>query len=293
MAKTGNADQLGTAEGALMSRAIHSKFAEDPILDDFWAIELLAPENRARIEAATDPKEVEVTAGFDASPVFALGVSSLRYAEDAAERCAREGIGQYLILGAGFDTFALRRGDLRDRLRVFEVDHPDVQALKRSRIEQSTREPVVLPTFVPVDFEVTSFAAQIAESDFDREHPALLSWLNTIPYLTEEATTSTLEEIHSVLAPQSRIVLNYGPDVSLTPDQEAFLADLLEVVSATGEPHRSRFKPEAFEGLLVNLGFRIVEHLTEADLTERYFADRRDGLRPGVPGRIVTAERQL
>lgn len=292
MAKTGTGKQLGTAEGAIMSRAIHSRFAEDPILDDFWAIELLGAESRARIEAATGPHDVEVTPGFDASPIFALGVASLRYAEDEVERCAKGGIGQYLILGAGFDTFVLRRADLSKLVAVYEVDHPDVQALKRARIAAATRKPAALPTFVPVDFEITSFAAEIAKSPFDGNRPAVLSWLNTIPYLTEEATVATLREIHAVLAPGSRLVLNYGADVALTPEQAAFIARLQQVVTAAGEPTRSRWKPDAFAETLTDLGFDIIEHATEVDLTERYFEKRSDGMKPGVPGRIITAERR-
>jgi methyltransferase (TIGR00027 family) len=292
MAKTGSGEQLGTAEGAIMSRAIHAKFAEDPILDDFWAIELLAPENRQRIEASTGAKDVEVTPGFDASPIFALGVASLRYAEDEVERCVRSGIDQYLILGAGFDTFALRRGDLSELVRVYEIDHPDVQALKRARVASAGRRPGSLPIFVPVDFETTSFAAEIGKSDFDGSRQAVLSWLNTIPYLSEEATVATLTEIQTVLAPGSRVVVNYGPDVALTPEQAAFLARLLQVVSTTGEPTRSRWKPNDFVEMIADIGFDVVEHVTEADLTARYFEGRQDGSRPGVPGGIITAERR-
>ena len=292
MAKTGSGEQLGTAEGAIMSRAIHAKYADAPILDDFWAIELLTRENRERIETSTSPNDLEVTPGFDASPVFALGVASLRYAEDEVERSVADGINQYLILGAGFDTFALRRADLCKRVQVYEVDHPDVQELKRERVAVATRTPASLPSFVPVDFEVTSFAAEIAKSDFDPTRRTVLSWLNTIPYLTEEATVATVKELQGVLAPGSRMVLNYGADVPLTAEQEAFFARLLEVISATGEPTRSRWKPEAFVEMLRDCGFEIVEHATEVDLTTRYFTGRNDGLKPGVPGRIITAERE-
>ena len=291
MAKTGDGEQLGTAEGAIMSRAIHARYAEDPILDDSWAIELLSPENRRRVEASTDASEVEVTPGFDASPIFALGIAGLRAAEDEVERCIVEGIDQYVILGAGFDTFALRRSDIIDRIRVYEVDHPDVQALKRSRLQQATREPASIPTFVPVDFEETLLSTEMRESEFDASRPAVLSWLNTIPYLTEEATVATLKDIYSLLAPGSRVVLNYGCDVPLTPEQMTFLTRLMEVVSSAGEPTRSRWKPEDFITMITDIGFNVVTHATEDDLTARYFTSRTDGLKPGVPGRFLTLDR--
>jgi len=274
-----------------MSRAIHARHSQDPILDDHWAIELLTPENRERVLASADAQSLQPTPGFDASPIFALGVASLRYAEDEVERCVARGIGQYLILGAGFDTFALRRTDLTGRLRVYEVDHPDVQTLKRARIEAAERETASLPRFVPVDFETTSLTNELARSDFDRSQPAILSWLNTIPYLTEETTVSTLSELHALLAPGSRIVVNYAAKVPLSPDQQAFLSRLAAVISGAGEPQRSRWVPEEFEAMLTRLGFTLVEHASEVDLTARYFEGRADGLKPGVPGRIITADR--
>ena len=125
MAKTGDGESLGTAEGAVMGRAAHALHAEDPVLDDHWAIHLLGEASRAQV---TSPDYLALSierAGFDASRILAIGVGALRYAEDEVERCVARGVGQYVILGAGFDTFALRRADLVDRLVVFEVDHPD------------------------------------------------------------------------------------------------------------------------------------------------------------------------
>jgi methyltransferase (TIGR00027 family) len=290
MAKTGTGEQLGTAEGAVLSRALHARFAEDPILDDHWAIELLPAEVRDRVEAADGPEGLEPTPGFDASPVFALGVACLRYAEDAVEQGVEEGIEQYAILGAGFDTFALRRGDLCPPLAVYEIDHPDVQKLKRERVAAARREPAATARFVPVDFETTALAEALAGSDFEPARPAVVSWLNTLPYLTREATVATLAELRSLLAPGSRLVVNYGADVPMTPEQIAFLTRLAEVVASSGEPTRSRWTPDEFEAVLEREGFAVREHWSESDLTKRYFEGRRDGLRPGVPGRIVTAE---
>jgi methyltransferase (TIGR00027 family) len=159
--------------------------------------------------------------GLDVAPVFALNVGSLRYAEDEVERCVRDGVDQYVILGAGFDTFALRRGDLCDRLRVYEVDHPDVQALKRERIAQADATPDAMPTFVPVDFESTSLTDGLTATAFDPKRPSVFAWMNTIPYLTASATEATLREVVALTAPASRLVLNYSCDVPLTAEQLA------------------------------------------------------------------------
>ena len=272
-----------------MSRALHARHARDPILDDHWAVDLLSPESRERVLQAESETSVQVTPGFDAAPIFAGGVGCLRYAEDEVERCAARGVAQYVILGAGFDTFALRKGDL---LSVYEVDHPDVQALKRERVAQAERKPAALPEFVAVDFETTRLADALRASTFDVEAPAVFSWMNTLPYLTREATSSTLRDMAEVAAPGSRLVVNYSPAVPLRAEQRTYLEQLKQVIGSTGEPQRSRWKPDEFEAELEDAGFGVVEHATEADLSKRYFEGRSDGLMPGVPVRVVTAERR-
>ena len=290
MARTGDEGSLGTAEGAVMGRAAHALHAESPILDDTWAVLLLSPASQALVrdpEYAAKPIEWE---DFDAAPLFALNVGSLRYAEDEVERCVRDGVDQYVILGAGFDTFALRRGDLCDRLRVYEVDHPDVQALKRERIAQANATPDAMPTFVPVDFESTSLTEGLEATAFDPKRRSVFSWMNTLQYLSESAIESTLRELAALTAPGSRIALNYSCDVPLTVEQLAYLQTLLGKVGQSGEPMQSRWKPEVFEALLRDVGFAIIDHATEQDLAARYFEGRADGLKPGIPARLIVAE---
>jgi methyltransferase (TIGR00027 family) len=290
MAKTGREGNLGTAEGAVMGRAAHALHAKPPILDDTWAVLLLNPSSQAEIRdpaygaKPTDPSE------FDSAPVFAINVGSLRFAEDEVERCVADGVEQYVILGAGFDTFALRRGDLCDRLQVYEVDHPDVQALKRERIAQASAKPDSIPTFVPVDFETAGLTEGLGATAFDPKRRTVFSWMNTIPYVSEPATEATLREIVALSAPGSRLVLNYSCNVPFTEEQVAYIKTLQGMVNQYGEPMLSRWKPDAFEVLLDDVGFRILEHATEQDLISRYFEGRADGLKPGLPARLVVAE---
>lgn len=289
MAKTGEGGGLGTAEGAVMGRAAHAMHAESPILDDPWAIRLLDSTTQARLRDPANSTQPMDWGDFDAAPLFALNVGGLRYAEDEVERCVEGGIQQYVILGAGFDTFALRRGDLCDRLRVYEIDHPDVQALKRARIAAADAVPDAMPTFVPVDFETTRISESLAATSFDARRPCVVSWMNTIPYLSEAATEATLSELAALMAPGSRLVLNYGCDVPLSEAQLAYLRTLQGKVSQSGEPLRARWTPEAFETLLSRVGFSLIEHATEQVLHARYFEGRADGLSPGVPARMVVA----
>ena len=290
MSKTGDEEIPGTAEGAVMGRAAHTRYANAPVLNDTWAIKLLAPQFRDQVLSPNYAALEKARAGFDPAPVFAIGLGSLRYAEDAVDQAVSEGIDQYVVLGAGFDTFALRRTDLAERLRVFEVDFPDVQALKRERIFAADSQPTSVPAFVPVDFESTRLADGLRESEFDVERRAIFSWMNTIPYLTNEALESTLKDVAEFAAVGSRLVLNYSAAVPLTPAQIEYLQGLQAHVSGSGEPMRSRFAPEEFIALLERNGFRTLEHATEQDLTERYFAGRADGLAPGLPARLVLAE---
>lgn len=290
MARTGKDDGLGTAEGAALGRASHALHAEHPVLDDSWAIELLGPASRAIARDPGHDARVREATGIDFRPILAVGIGSLRYAEDEVERMVARGIDQYAILGAGFDTFALRRTDLAGRLRVFEVDFPDVQALKRARIEQATARPAQIPTFVPVDFEKTTVSDALAGTGFDFARPSVWSWMNTIPYLTVGATEATLADVRTCMAIGSRLVLNYHADVPLTDAQRNFLRSVEKVATQGGEPWLSRWLPERFEAALLEQGFRIVEHATEADLATRYFADRADGMHPALPARLITAE---
>lgn len=290
MAKTGDGESLGTAEGAVLGRAAHTLHAKPPVLADSWAIELLGEEAQARARDPESDARVLAATGIDFRLILAVGIGSLRYAEDEVDRCLARGIDQYVILGAGFDTFALRRGDVVDRLRVFEVDFPDVQALKRARIEAASAEPAQLPTFVPVDFETMKTSAVLPTSQFDATRPSVWSWMNTLPYLTEEATAATLEDLRPLLASGSRLVLNYPADVPASAEQADYLARIEAVTRSGGEPWSSRWAPETFEALVERLGYRVVERTDEDELNARYFAEREDGMHAGVPVRLVTLE---
>jgi len=290
MAKTGDGDSLGTAEGAVLGRATHTLHAENPVLHDTWAIELLGDASQAQAQDPEhEPREREKT-GFDFRLILATGIGSLRYAEDEVERAALAGVDQYVILGAGFDTFALRRQDMVGRLRVFEVDFPDVQALKRRRIDAAKREPAQRPVFVPVDFETMSTDAALAAAGFDAKRPSVWSWMNTTPYLTNEAIETTLESLRRAMAVGSRLTLNYQAEVPLTEPQIDYLKTLAGVTSSGGEPFRSRFAPDAFEAACAARGYRVVEHATEDDLNDRYFRGRSDGMFVAMPTRVVTLE---
>jgi len=290
MAKTGDGESLGTAEGAVLGRASHTLHAANPVLRDTWAVELLGEASRAVARDPESDAKVLAASGIDFRLILAVGMGALRYAEDEVERCVADGVGQYVILGAGFDTFALRRDDLADRVRVFEVDFPDVQALKRRRIDAAGKTPAQIPTFVPIDFEATKVSEALPAAGFDPMRRSVWSWMNTIPYVSVEATEATLADVRTLMAPGSRLCLNYQGRVPLTPEQADYLGRIGMTTEEGGEPWVSSWLPERFEAVVADRGFRLVEHATEVDLNTRYYAGRTDGLHAGVPSRLVTLE---
>ena len=291
MAKTGSEKMPGTAEGAALARALHTRDSDAPVLVDDWAIHLLAAEDRDKVLQGEPTDTMAAMGDFDTSPIFAVNVGCLRYAEDEIDRCLAAGVGQYLVLGAGLDTFALRRHDLQGKIAVYEVDHTDVQALKIERIRAADSVPATMPVFVAVDFETTGLNNALSESGFDSTAFSVVTWLNTTHYLSVEAIDATLGDLATVLAPGSRLILNYAPDVALTEEQIEFVTRLLSITDAAGEPLVSRFTPQGIEHLLQSRGFNVIEHVDETELTQRYFKDRNDGLYPGLPLRIIIAER--
>lgn len=282
-------DNRSTAESASRSRALQTLHLDPPAFVDDWAVHLLPHDEREALRGEAGRAEFE--AGRATWPMTGVGIGCLLYGEDVALDAIGDGFDQYVILGAGFDTFAMRHPELAGRLSVFEVDHPDVQRLKRERLAAAPPTPMT-PHFVPVDFETTSLSTQLLASPYDPTKRAVFSWLNTLPYLTQTAIESTLSEIFALTAPDSFLVCNYPcRDVPATDEQRAVLRNIRANVAARGEPFQSRFAPDEFVALLGAHGFAVVDHLTEHDLNRRYYAGRADGFCAGVPTRIIRARR--
>ena len=287
--------QLGrTAMGVALSRAAHTLYAEPPMYRDEWAIRLLDEDVRAMLEDRAR-YETEFLPGSRAfASISAASFACARYTEEQVEEALSRGIAQKLVLGAGLDSFGLRRQDLGDRLRVFELDHPNTQAIKRERI---LAEIPALPTsleLVPIDFEVTSLAAALAKSSYDTAKQSFASWLGTVPYLTPEAFYATLSHLSELLAPGSELTFNYAtPTADLSPEDREMIAALRENVKQQGEPWQSSFVPEELHAGLEERGFDLVAEFTMADLGERYFTGRSDGLWPtATAGRLAHVRRR-
>jgi methyltransferase (TIGR00027 family) len=191
------------------------------------------------------------------------------------------------VLGAGLDTYAYR-GALRDRVRIWEVDHPATQEWKRRRLADSG---IALPpnlTFTPIDFERETLHEGLAAAGFDPHQQSFFTWLGVVPYLTEDAIRSTLGFIAS-LPGGAHVVFDYAnPPESLSPEIRADHERRAARVAELGEAFRSYFESEKLRGKLMELGFREVEDLGPRQIAARYFPSRAAAM-PEKGGHVVRA----
>lgn len=198
---------------------------------------------------------------------------------------------QYVLLGAGLDTFAYR-SPFSD-LRVFEVDHPRTQAWKRERVKAAGLTPSAGTVYVPVDFETQTVAHELVAHGFDPHAPTAISWLGVVPYLEVPTIEATLRWAGSVVGPGGHIVFDYGSEPRWWQvGQRLALRMLAARVAAAGEPFKSRFRPETLARLLVEAGFPTVLDLDAEALNRRYFDGRTDGLRVSGTAHVVVAGRE-
>jgi methyltransferase (TIGR00027 family) len=275
-----------TALRVAMRRAAHQLLDGNPkVLDDPVAIPILGEESRASLT-----HEPSFMPAMAAKFMRAFMVVRSRFAEDELARAIARGATQYVILGAGLDTFAYRNPYRESALRVFEVDHPATQAWKRERLAAAA---IAIPpslSFAPIDFEHCTLAEGLREAGFDASKITFFSWLGVIMYLTREAAMGTLEFIAST--PRGGgVVFDYAlARESLNIFQKLALDRLMRRVEAAGEPFRLFFDPAELARELRSLGFTEVDDLGVAEINARYFAGRGDGLRVGGGlGRLISA----
>jgi methyltransferase (TIGR00027 family) len=212
-----------------------------------------------------------------------------RYVEDRLAEAVAQGVRQYIILGAGLDTFAYRNPF--PSLRVFEVDFPTTQEWKKAMLSDAS---IAIPTgltFVPLDFEHQTLADGLAAAGFDAQMPAFFSWLGVIPYLTLDAVRATLGAIAQLPA-GSAVGFDYAlaPE-TLTPAGRIAFHALAARVAAAGEPFQLFFTPETLQSELRRAGFKRFEQRGSEQLNELYFQGRADGLKLSAVGlaMLVTA----
>jgi methyltransferase (TIGR00027 family) len=276
--ETGRASR--TALRVAIRRAAHQLTDRPRVLDDPIAVRMVGPGFARDMERAMHPV---------ARDFRAFLVARSRYSEDQLARSVTEGVTQFVVLGAGLDTFAYRNPF--PSLRVFEVDFPATQQWKRSLLAEAA---IPLPaglTFVALDFEHKALGEGLAEAGFDPQKPAYFGWLGVVPYLTLEAFRATLDAIaHLPAGTAVSFDYAFSPEVLSLPRRLVF-ESLAARVAAAGEPFKLFFRPEQMDSELRRAGFTRIEQVTSPEMNERYFKGRTDGLKlpdSGL-GNLVTA----
>jgi len=262
-----------TAVRVALWRALHVQVDPPPhVVEDEVGLKLVAPDEGWRNRPDMSP----FTRPFRASIL-----ARTRFIEDLVAEQTANGIGQYVILGAGLDTFAQRRPELASRLLVFEVDQPGPQTWKRKRlIDLGFGIPSFL-RFVPVDFEAGDvWWERLVASGFDARRPALVASTGVSMYLTTETIKATLRQV-AALPPGSIFVMSFLFPIDLMdPEVRPGMERAAEGARASGTPFISFFTPTEMLAIARKAGFRNARQVSAADLAQRYFADRTDGLRP-------------
>lgn len=273
-----------TALFTAILRGLHRLEDDAPwVFDDPYALTLVGAEW---------PDVLGRLRGMFREPVMRAAMAGIlaraRYTDDQAASGAFE---QYVLLGAGLDSFAWRRPDLLRALRLFEVDHPSSHAFKRERIDA-----LALPDMgaahrlVPVDFQSETLTDALKQHGFDWAKPSLFAMLGVAVYLDVESIASTLRTVASA-GSGSRIVFTYGVATDLHDAPSRELLDLLTpIAEAAGEPLQTFLAPADLEHLVERSGLRLLDHPTRDEIQARYFGDRSDDLRMWTLERIVLAE---
>lgn len=262
-----------TAVRTALWRALHVAVDPPPhVFEDEVGLQLVAPDDDWRSRPDMGP----FTRPFRASIL-----ARARFVEDLVAEQVDRGVGQYVILGAGLDTFAQRHPELASRLLVFEIDQPGPQTWKRQRlIELGLGMPPFL-RLVPVDFEAgDAWWERLIEAGFDPGRPAVVASTGVSMYLSGDAIVATLRRV-AALAPGSVFAMSFMlPIALLDPEIRPGVERAAEGARASGTPFISFFTPDEMLALARDAGFRKVQHVSAAELAQRYFADRTDGLRP-------------
>jgi methyltransferase (TIGR00027 family) len=294
-----------TALVTSLMRAVHTRFDRPALIEDPWGDRLVPEADRIAIQelvtSALDPavrskidglgsSEAVLHAGLRVNPLYGMVIVRTRYAEDALEAAVAQGARQYVIVGAGMDSFALRRPAFAEALEVFEIDHLATQDLKRRRLREGAFEPPGRLHFIAADLGQEQLGAALARSPFRRDEPAFFSWLGVTAYLTRDANLATLRAIAGCAARGSELVFTYIDRRELDQDcQSKSIGSVRARVASMGEPWLSGFDPSLLAEDLRDVGLTLVEDLGGEQLRTRYCRNRTDGLSPADTAHIARA----
>lgn len=282
-----------TALVSCFARGYHASKSRQPIFNDWMAHSLLKKEEKQMISANWanaiaffDPEKSETLMTFDEKLEWVMNnqtipqlVSRARYAEDGLMAAIERGARQYVILGAGLDTFALREKNLPEDFIIYEVDHPATQSFKITRLREMGIDVPDHLKFVPVDFNSDSLRIELKNSGFNEQKITYFSLLGVVMYLEKKDFYRLLSNISSIAVNGSSFVFDYLDDSAFN-DQSASkkMLQMRLITAQTGEPMITGFDPFELDLELQDCNMLVYENLSPANIEELYFTGREDGL---------------
>jgi len=255
-----------TAYSVALLRAQHQIVESGSIFKDPFAVRLLGETDESVVRKDHPALKFPLLRQFVAA--------RSRFAEDTLAKAVKRGVRQYVMLGAGFDTFGFRNPYAGKGLRVFEVDRPASQGWKKYMIKVANYPIPPSLTFVPVNFEKESFLDRLVASGFKRTEPAFFAWLGVVFYLSRKTVRSTLATLATL--PDAELVFDFALPIDAVPlGQRSAYQGMMTRAAAAGEPWRSLFTPSEVQTGLSGLGFTETESLGPAEIGRRYFVKGR------------------
>ena len=212
-----------------------------------------------------------------------------RYAEDLLAQAVDRGTTQFVILGAGLDTFAFRQPTFARKLQIYEVDHPATQAWKHQRLAAAKLTTPDNLHWSPIDLERQDLLQGLRKAGFDHSRPAFVSWLGVMQYLTWPTIELTLKAVAALPGPSTIVMSFMLPDAALSGSEAAAARAVADEAAKKGEPWLTRLQPADLANRLSRLGFRQVVHLSPEEANARYFAKRDDDLQASHVAQMMSA----
>lgn len=262
-----------TAKLCAFGRALHSNTSRDKVFDDYLAFDLMGKEEYEEIKdfigSSLGADNAEDFLGKYFLPIV---LSRTHFTEKRLEKFAADRRVQYVICGAGADTFSFRNANAG--IEIFEIDHPDTQRYKLERICELEWNIPANVHFVPVDFEREKMTLKLLESGFDPNVSTFFSILGVTYYLTLPIFMETLRQIAELSANGSALAFDY-PQKGDFPER---VSELAEITASMGEKMRGGYDYGDVSRSLYSLGFQIDEFFTPKKIQEKYFSGRKDNL---------------
>ncbi|MDA7028546.1 class I SAM-dependent methyltransferase [Bacillus sp. CLL-7-23] len=276
------------------ARAYHSQFDHPKIFADHVAEDLISQKELAEITAnlvqgvkffnkgiaqKLKGDQDEMLKWITQIQLSPITIARAAYCEKVVLHDVLLGLKQYVILGAGLDTFCFRHPELSGTLEIFEIDYPATQENKKTRLEKVHDQIPDHLHLVPMDFTKTFSYQSLLSNGFDLHKKTLFSLLGVSYYLTKEENFRLIKSVMAQVPSGSSIIIDYA-DENLFSEKGTFnrVENMVKMAAASGEPMKSCFTYDEMEKLLEEAGLLIYEHLTPTKMDDLYFRNRRDYL---------------